>query len=105
MANSDNKKNVQIYPSKKRVVTNDKLSKVLFNLTDADYQYLVENQDTISFVEMKHHKKFGEIVSPLKIDIDGESFSINLIVLFFQFVSVNGLLTIKFLPLPLFFVV
>ena len=77
MANSDNKKNVQIYPSKKRVVTNDKLSKVLFNLTDADYQYLVENQDTISFVEMKHHKKFGEIVSPLKIDIDGESFSIS----------------------------
>ena len=77
MANSDNKKNVQIYPSKKRVVTNDKLSKVLFNLTDADYQYLVENQDTISFVEMKHHKKFGEIVSPLKIDIGGESFSIS----------------------------
>ena len=77
MANSDNKKNIQIYPSKKRVVTNDKLSKVLFNLTDADYQYLVDNQDTISFVEMKHHKKFGEIVSPLKIDIDGESFSIS----------------------------
>ena len=75
MANSKN--NIQIYPSKKRIVPNDRLSKVLFNLTEADYQYLIDNQDTIGFVEMNNHKKFGEIVSPLKIDIDGESFSIS----------------------------
>ncbi len=49
---------------------NYRLSKVLFNLTESDYQYLIDNQDTIGFVEMNNHKKFGEIVSHLKIDID-----------------------------------
>ena len=74
---SSNKNNIQIYPSKKRVVPNDRLSKILFNLTSDDYKYLIEKQDTIAFVEMNHHKKFGEISSPLKIDIDGEFFSIS----------------------------
>ena len=70
-------KNFQIIPSKIRVITNDRLSKRLFNLIDADFQYLIEKQNDINFVEMNQHKKFGEICSPLKIDIDGESFSIS----------------------------
>lgn len=76
MENSNRKPNFQVYPSRIRVEPNDRLSKVLFSLTDADYRYLIESQKSVNFVEMKSHKKFGEIFTPLQINKDGENFSI-----------------------------
>ena len=69
-------KNVQIYPSKVRIIPNDRFSKILFNLTDNDFNYVIDN-DNMKLVEMQHHKKFGEIVSPFNLSIDGEQFSLS----------------------------
>ena len=70
-------KNFQIIPSKIRVIPNDRVSKRLFNLTTADIQDWIEYNKTYSFIEMKNHKKFGEIGCPIKLSIDGEKFSIS----------------------------
>lgn len=71
------KKNFQVYPSKVRVTTNDRLSKRIFELTQADLQDWFEKQYSLNFVEMQSHKKFGEILSPIKISIDDENFYIS----------------------------
>ena len=70
-------KNFQIIPSKIRVIPNDRVSKKLFNLTTADIQDWIEFNKTYNFIEMKNHKKFGEIGCPIKLSIDGEKFSIS----------------------------
>lgn len=67
------KHNVQIYPTRQRIVPNDRLSKVIFNLTDDDYLLALERQEPLDLVEMKNHKKFGEILSPFKISLDGDN--------------------------------
>ena len=70
-------KNFQIIPSKIRVIPNDRVSKKLFNLTTADIQDWIEYNKTYNFIEMKNHKKFGEIGCPIKLSIEGEKFSIS----------------------------
>ena len=70
-------KNFQIIPSKIRVIPNDRVSKKLFNLTTADIQDWIEFNKTYNFIEMKNHKKFGEIGCPIKLSIEGEKFSIS----------------------------
>ena len=69
--------NFQIFPSKLRIVTNDRLSKKIFELTQDDLHDWIENHKTMNFIEMFNHKKFGEITSPIKLSVDGENFSIS----------------------------
>lgn len=67
--------NVQIYPSKKIVVPNDRISKVLFNLTSDEYREIVERQATLEVTEMPKHKRFGKIITPIRISIDDAEIS------------------------------
>ena len=60
-------KNVQIYPSKKRVELNDKATKRFFNLTRESYQKLLESNAKATLIEKKKHKKFGNIKSSFSI--------------------------------------
>lgn len=62
-------KNVQVYPSKRIIVQNDRISKVLFNLTVDEYREIVERQATLEVAEMPKHKRFGKIVTPIRISI------------------------------------
>lgn len=75
MANS--KTNFQIYPAKQLIVPNDRVSKKLFNLTLTDLQDWIEQHKTVDFVEIRRHKKFGEIISPIKLSVDEETFTIS----------------------------
>ena len=71
------KLNFQVYPSKLRVVPNDRTSKKLFNLTADDLIDWIERQKTMNFIEILQHRKFGEILSPIKLTVDDESFTIS----------------------------
>ena len=71
------KLNFQVYPSKLRVVPNDRTSKKLFNLTTDDLIDWIERQKTMNFIEILQHRKFGEILSPIKLTVDDESFTIS----------------------------
>ncbi len=77
MISFDSHTNFQIFPSKLRIVTNDRLSKKIFELTQDDLHDWIENHKTMNFIEMFNHKKFGEITSPIKLSVDGENFSIS----------------------------
>lgn len=58
-------------PSKVRVVPNCKLAKVTHNLSEQNYQKLLDGKSR-KIVEKKHHKKFGEILSEYTIsNVDG----------------------------------
>ena len=59
----DEIKNVQIYPAKQRVELNDKMTKVVFNLSADDYFKLVEQHKSKGVVELKNHKKHGKVKS------------------------------------------
>ena len=56
-------KNVQIYPAKKRIEINDKMSKTLFKLPDDTYQKIIDEHKSQGVVEVKNHKKFGKVKS------------------------------------------
>ena len=77
MINFNSPTNFQISPSKVRVITNDRLSKKIFELTQDDLSDWIQNHKTMNFIEMFNHKKFGEITSPIKLSVDGENFSIS----------------------------
>ena len=62
-------KNVQVYPFKKIIVPNDRISKVLFKLTVDEYREIVERQATLEVAEMPKHKRFGKIVTPIRVSI------------------------------------
>lgn len=65
------KKNVQIYPSRTFYYPNDIFSKRLFELTDDDYQQALEERKVLNVTEKKNHRKFGgDIVTPFRIRID-----------------------------------
>ena len=56
------KDNIQVYPSKKRIVPNFKLVKIAHNLSDAKYNGMVINGNFRSIVEKKNHTKNGDDV-------------------------------------------
>jgi hypothetical protein len=60
------KLNAQIYPAKYRITTNDKLSKVIFGLSEAAFASM-DNGQVKSLVEKKNHKKHGKIKSPFRV--------------------------------------
>ncbi len=73
---NNNKTNVQIIPAKKLIVPNDNLSKKIFNLTQADLKYWLERQ-RLKFIEMANHPQFGEILSPIELTVDDETFTLS----------------------------
>ena len=60
-------KNVQIYPAKKRIEINDKMSKTLFKLPDDTYQKIIDEHKSQGVVEVKNHKKFGKVKSSFSL--------------------------------------
>ncbi len=67
-------KNVQIYPAKKRIEINDKMSKTLFKLPDNTYQKIIDEHKSQGVVEVKNHKKFGKVKSSFSLqNTDGYS--------------------------------
>ena len=77
MEETQEKQNFQIYPAKQMIVPNDRTSKKLFNLTLADLQDWIAQQDTVNLVEILRHKKFGKVLSPMKLTVDDETFTIS----------------------------
>ena len=77
MKENQAKQNFQIYPAKQMIVPNDRISKKLFNLTLDDLQDWLAQQDMFNLIELKNHKKFGEILSPMKLCVDYETFTIS----------------------------
>lgn len=71
------KTNFQIYPSKQLIVPNDRLSKKLFNITEEDFRDWVNQQKTFNLVEILQHHKFGKVLSPMKLSVDDETFTIS----------------------------
>ena len=55
--------NFQIYPAKKRIEINDKMSKIVFRMNDENYKQLVDEHKTQGVIEVRNHKKFGRITS------------------------------------------
>ena len=77
MADSNSKINIQIIPARTLVIPNDRVSKKLFNLTTADLRDWIEQHKTVKFTELLNHKRFGDILSPIKLFVDEESFTIS----------------------------
>ena len=71
------KQNFQVYPAKQFVVPNDRLSKKLFNMTKEDFQNWINQRKTYNLVEILQHRKFGKILSPVKLSVDDENFIIS----------------------------
>ncbi len=63
------KKNVQTYPSKIIYFPNDRFAKKLSDLTDEDFNDMNSGEER-ELLELKHHKKFGMILSPFRIYVD-----------------------------------
>lgn len=70
--NNNDIKNVQIYPSTKRLVPNFKLVKVTQQLDQNEYKDIVTGKRTAGIVEKKKHKKKGDIVTTYTVsNVDG----------------------------------
>ena len=65
--------NVQIYPSRTISIPNDRISKILFDLTEEEFRKLTEVQVNLQITEVRKHKRFGEIVTPVRISIDDDA--------------------------------
>ena len=62
--------NVQLYPARKVIVPNDRDTKTLFNYSAETYRRRLNNPDGFIIVEVKNHKRFGKIKTPVKLTID-----------------------------------
>ena len=63
------KENVQVYPTKRRLVPNFKLCKVIINLSQEQYGHMVINGKSRKILEKKQYKKFGDVVTVYKISL------------------------------------
>lgn len=63
------KSNIQITPTRNLTVTNDRLTKKLFNLTGGDIHDWIDQQLTVRFLELKGNKRRGDIFSPIKLSV------------------------------------
>lgn len=59
--------NIQIFPTRKRVVLNDKATKVLFNLTPEQFAKMI-NGGSRRIVEKKNYKKKGAVKSGYRLE-------------------------------------
>ena len=65
--------NYQIYPSKRLYIPDDAFSKKLFTLTEKDYREAIEEQKILEVTEKKKHKKYGDIITPYRMKVDGNN--------------------------------
>ena len=63
-------KNVQVCPTRKIVIPNDRITKVLFSLTNAEYRQMIETRVNLEIAEMRKHRRYGKIISILKLSHD-----------------------------------
>lgn len=61
--------NIQLHPTRKIVIPNDRGTKVFFSLKPEAHRDLIENGDCKNLVEMKHHSKHGKIRSPYQFSV------------------------------------
>lgn len=59
--------NVQVHPTRKIVVPNDRIIKILFTLTNAEYRLIVKNRSNLEVTEVRKHRRYGEISSFIQI--------------------------------------
>lgn len=64
--------NVQIFPSRKRVEPNDKLTEKVFSLLAETYYNMVTTGSKYNLVEVTNHKKYGEILTPFWLNLIDE---------------------------------
>lgn len=63
------KENVQVYPTKRRLVPNFKLCKVIINLSEEQYGHMIVDGKSRKILEKKRHKKYGDVVTVYKISL------------------------------------
>lgn len=63
------KENVQVYPTRRRLVPNFKLCKVVINLSEEQYGQMVVDGKSRKILEKKQHKKYGDVVTVYKISL------------------------------------
>ena len=62
--------NIQLHPTRKMVITNDRGSKLFFKESVEDYNDFITGKFTLNIVEMKKHPKYGKIKTPVAFSID-----------------------------------
>ena len=62
--------NIQLHPTRKMVIPNDRGTKVFFSLKPEFHRDLIEDGKSKNLVEMKKHPRYGKIRSPYQFSID-----------------------------------
>ncbi|MBR0288855.1 MAG: hypothetical protein IJQ82_07740 [Selenomonadaceae bacterium] len=62
--------NIQLHPTRKMVIPNDRGTKVFFSLKPESHRDLIEAGKSKNLVEMKKHPRYGKIRSPYRFFID-----------------------------------
>lgn len=62
--------NVQIHPTRRMVVPNDRGVKIIFKYTTEVYRERLNDPNGFSIIEMKHHPKYGKIKTPMVLSLD-----------------------------------
>ena len=62
--------NVQLHPTRRMVVPNDRGVKTIFKYTAETYRELLNDFGSFNIVEMKKHPKYGKIRTPMIISLD-----------------------------------
>ena len=64
--------NIQLYPSKKIIIPNDRISKVVFDLTIDEYKAIVKRQSELQVTEMRKSKskRSDDIITPIMIKLE-----------------------------------
>lgn len=63
----ESKINVQLYPTKKRLVPNFKLCKIIAHLSKEQYEHMVVDGKQRKILEKHNHRRYGEVVTVYKI--------------------------------------
>ena len=63
--------NIQLHPTRRMVIPNDRNAKVFFRLAPKLYKKYIDGQSTSNY-ELYKHKKFGTIMTPVVISSDPE---------------------------------
>ena len=69
---TEKKHNVQVYPSKVRIIPNCKLVKTINNLPTDKFSNMIVEGNERKIREVKNHKKFGDVFSTYKLVLNDE---------------------------------
>ena len=62
--------NIQIHPTRKLVIPNDRGTKLFFKEIPEDYHDYIFNEAKMNVIEMRKHPKYGKIKTPVAFSID-----------------------------------